>query len=139
MREKIFRYLINKSTKYRIVKPVNHLINSPSLLAVAIITIVFFSYPLFRPFYNPIAWDVLGYYLYLPMAFIYHDIGIHDYSVPDIGTAIYLEDLVWLKEHGYHEADMGGGERSLTAFKNKFYPASSYLSDVFSVVNRSRS
>jgi hypothetical protein len=27
-----------------------------------------------------LSWDVFGYYLYLPSYFIYHDIGIHDYT-----------------------------------------------------------
>ena len=27
------------------------------------------------------SWDVLSYYLYLPLFFIYHDLGIHDYNI----------------------------------------------------------
>lgn len=66
----------------------------------------------------------------------YAAIGLHDYSAEDLGTMLYLEDLVWLKGRGYAEADMGGGEKALTAFKNKFCPASSYKTFVFSVVKK---
>ena len=66
----------------------------------------------------------------------YGAIGIHDYSVDDLGTMLYLEDLMWLKNHGYHEADMGGSEKPLLAFKNKFSPDSFYKNDIFSVVKR---
>ncbi len=64
----------------------------------------------------------------------YGAIGIHDYSVPDLGAMLYLEDLEWLKNHGYWEVDMGGGEKALTAFKNFFLPKSFYKTNVFSVV-----
>jgi hypothetical protein len=64
----------------------------------------------------------------------YGAIGIHDYSIPDLGDMLYLEDLAWLKTHGYTEADMGGGEDALTNFKNKFQPKSFYQTHVFSVV-----
>ena len=30
---------------------------------------------------NILSWDVFGYYLYLPLAFIYHDLGATDFSV----------------------------------------------------------
>lgn len=30
---------------------------------------------------NPIAWDVFGYYLYLPLTFIYHDLGMKNIDV----------------------------------------------------------
>lgn len=64
----------------------------------------------------------------------YGAIGIHDYSSEDLGDMLYLEDLIWLKNHGYAEADMAGGEKALTAFKNKFQPESFYKTHVFSVV-----
>ena len=63
----------------------------------------------------------------------YGAIGIHDYSMPDLGAMLYLEDLVWLKEHGYREADMGGSEKSLAAFKNKFCPQRFYETAIFSI------
>jgi hypothetical protein len=64
----------------------------------------------------------------------YGGVGIHNYSVEDLGTMLYLEDLVWLKEHGYPEADMGGTEKSALPFKKKFGPVSFYKSSIFSVV-----
>jgi hypothetical protein len=66
----------------------------------------------------------------------YGAVGLHDYSVDDLGAALYLEDLIWLKNRGYHEADMGGSEKSLLAFKNKFLPGSFYKNDVFSIVKQ---
>lgn len=63
----------------------------------------------------------------------YGAVGIHDYSVDDLGAMLYLEDLIHLKDRGYREVDMGGGEKSLTAFKNKFCPQSFYKTVVFSV------
>jgi hypothetical protein len=64
----------------------------------------------------------------------YGGVGIHDYSIEDLGRMLYLEDLVWLKIRGYREIDMGGGEKALTEFKNKFIPKSFYKTFVFSVV-----
>lgn len=64
----------------------------------------------------------------------YGALGIHDYSLPDLGDVLYLEDLVWLKSRDYKEADMGGGEEALTNFKNKFQPKSFYKTHIFSVV-----
>lgn len=66
----------------------------------------------------------------------YGAIGIHDYSVPNLGAMLYLEDLEWLKIHGYGEVDMGGGEGALTEFKKEFLPESFYKTHVFSVVKR---
>jgi hypothetical protein len=66
----------------------------------------------------------------------YGALGIHNYSLPDLGDVLYLEDLLWLKEHGYKEADMGGGEGALTSFKSKFYPESFYKTNIFSVVKK---
>ena len=64
----------------------------------------------------------------------YGAIGIHNYSLPDLGDMLYLEDLTWLKDKGYIEADMGGGEEALTNFKNKFQPNLFYKTHIFSVV-----
>ena len=38
----------------------------------------------------------------------YGSLGIHNYHFSDLGDILYLEDLTYLKEHGYKEADMGG-------------------------------
>jgi hypothetical protein len=64
----------------------------------------------------------------------YGAVGIHNYSCDDLGTMLYLEDLVWLKEHGYNETDMGGTETSALPFKKKFGPSSYYKSAIFSIV-----
>ena len=37
-------------------------------------------------------------------------IGVHDYSVKDIRTILYLEDLEWMKSSGYSEVDLQGSE-----------------------------
>jgi len=66
----------------------------------------------------------------------YGAVGIHNYSLPDLGDMLYLEDLAWLKAKGYIEADMGGGEEALTNFKNKFQPVSFYKTHIFSVIKR---
>jgi lysylphosphatidylglycerol synthetase-like protein (DUF2156 family) len=64
-------------------------------------------------------------------------IGIHNYSSPDLGMILYLEDLTWLKEHGYKEVDMGGGEKALTKFKSQFCPARFHKIYFFSVAKKS--
>ena len=66
----------------------------------------------------------------------YGAIGIHDYSIDDLGTMLYLEDMVWLKKRGYREVDMGGSETSALPFKKKFCPQSFYKSAIFSVVKK---
>lgn len=56
-------------------------------LAVSIIIIGYvLSFPFLNGWMNPITWDGFGYYLYLPMTFIYGDLGISDYSVIDTVT-----------------------------------------------------
>ncbi len=37
-------------------------------------------------------------------------VGIHDYSLKDLGTGLWLEDLEWIKRAGYRELDMQGSE-----------------------------
>jgi hypothetical protein len=37
-------------------------------------------------------------------------IGIHDYSLNDLGVILWLEDLKWIKNAGYKELDMQGSE-----------------------------
>ncbi len=46
------------------------------LVAAVIVILNFRESP-----YGLISWDQFGYYLYLPLAFIYHDLGITDYSL----------------------------------------------------------
>jgi hypothetical protein len=66
----------------------------------------------------------------------YGAVGIHDYSLPNLGAMLYLEDLEFLKDAGYREADMGGGEKALTAFKKEFLPESFYKTHIFSVAKK---
>ncbi|TSC91773.1 MAG: hypothetical protein CEN90_237 [Parcubacteria group bacterium Licking1014_17] len=64
----------------------------------------------------------------------YAAIGIHDYSVHDLGLMLYLEDLEWLKKAGYKTVDMGGVEKgSPLDFKKQFLPARYYKTFVFSI------
>jgi len=55
---------------------------NPILKAVLLVIVLFIiiNNLIFFPS-NILCWDVFGYYLYLPLKFIYHDIGIHDESV----------------------------------------------------------
>jgi len=64
----------------------------------------------------------------------YGAVGIHNYAFSGLGDALYLEDLIYLKKQGYTEADMGGGEDELTAFKAKSHPQSYYKTHIFIVI-----
>lgn len=67
----------------------------------------------------------------------YSSIGVHDYSLPDLGVVLYLEDLEWIKSTGYKTADMGGVEvGSPLNFKNQFLPESWYKTFVFSIIKK---
>ena len=63
-------------------------------------------------------------------------VGLHNYALPDLGLMIYLEDLFWLKEHGYQEADMGESDKKLLQFKKQFSITSLYETHFFSVVRK---
>jgi len=49
-----------------------------ALICVALLCIGYIHFPL-----NILCWDVFGYYLYLPLTFIYHDLGLSDRSIID--------------------------------------------------------
>ncbi len=67
----------------------------------------------------------------------YAAVGIHDYSLRDLGLILYLEDLEWIKNNGYKAANMGGIEEGGGLdFKNQFLPESSYKTYTFSIVKR---
>ncbi len=67
----------------------------------------------------------------------YAAVGIHDYSLHDLGLILYLEDLKYIKSAGYKTADMGGVEEGGPLnFKNQFLPESSYKTLVFSVIKK---
>ena len=44
---------------------------------------------------NALSWDVLGYYLYLPATFIYHDIGLQNQEWLDQINSIYHNTETW--------------------------------------------
>ena len=61
-------------------------------------------------------------------------VGIHDYSINDLGLILWLEDLEWIKNAGYKELDMqgdedGGGLR----FKMQFNPVIERKTNTFSI------
>lgn len=60
-------------------------------------------------------------------------IGIHDYSINDLGLILWLEDLEWIKHAGYQELDMQGDEDGGLKFKMQFGPAIERKSDTFSI------
>jgi hypothetical protein len=65
--------------------------------------------------------------------FYYGAVGLHDYSHKDLGHILYLEDLDWIKNAGYKYADMAGGEKELTHYKNLFHPEYWYKTHIFSI------
>lgn len=66
----------------------------------------------------------------------YGAIGLHDYSIQDLGLILFLEDMVWIKEHGFTYVDMGGTEKGGTQYKNQFLPERWYKTFIFSVVKK---
>lgn len=59
---------------------------------------------------------------------------LNDYSLTDLGLILYFETFARLKKKGIQYVDLGGGEKTLTHFKNQFRPERSYETHVFSVV-----
>jgi len=57
--------------------------NRLSLFTVLLVWVSVTLFHIFQPPHKPIAWDTFGYYLYLPMTFIYHDLGIQHKEVID--------------------------------------------------------
>jgi hypothetical protein len=47
-------------------------------------------------------------------------IGIHDFSVKDLGIALMYEDLVWIKNAGYKSCDLEGSDPEKVKFKTQF-------------------
>ncbi|MCX6815834.1 MAG: phosphatidylglycerol lysyltransferase domain-containing protein [Candidatus Aenigmarchaeota archaeon] len=64
----------------------------------------------------------------------YSQLGLHDYSVEDIGEYLYIEDLTFLKNAGFDFADFGGSGKDLLAFKRKFLPTFVYKTIEFSIL-----
>ncbi len=64
-------------------------------------------------------------------------IGIHDYSVKEIGLIMYLEDIEWMKNAGYKFYDMqGSGDDGGLKFKMQFEPTIERKTDTFSILSR---
>ena len=60
--------------------------------------------------------------------------GIHDYSLTDLGLMLWLEDLEWIKKAGYKALDMQGSEDDGgLKFKMQFNPVIERKTDTFSV------
>lgn len=61
-------------------------------------------------------------------------IGLHDYSVKDLGAVLYLEDLDWIKNAGYKELDLQGSEdeRELKV-KTQYGAVTERKTDTFSI------
>jgi len=63
--------------------------NILSFYAVLLVWFFVIIIHILNPFYNPISWDAFGYYLYLPLTFIYHDLGLQHKEVIDHIFALY--------------------------------------------------
>ena len=64
-------------------------------------------------------------------------IGIHDYSIKDLGVISWLEDLEWIKKHNYKEVDLQGTENNQELkFKMQFGPIIERKTDCFSIIRR---
>ncbi|PIR41835.1 MAG: hypothetical protein COV30_01430 [Candidatus Yanofskybacteria bacterium CG10_big_fil_rev_8_21_14_0_10_37_15] len=61
-------------------------------------------------------------------------IGIHNYSLKDLGTILWLEDLEWIKNAGYEELDMQGDEEGGgLKFKMRFGSSIDRKTDTFCI------
>ncbi|MEX2090636.1 MAG: phosphatidylglycerol lysyltransferase domain-containing protein [Candidatus Paceibacterota bacterium] len=60
-------------------------------------------------------------------------VGIHDYSLKDLGLILWLEDLTWIKNAGYKELDMQGSEGGGLKFKMQFRPVIERRTDTFCI------
>lgn len=60
-------------------------------------------------------------------------IGLHDFSTKDLGIALILEDLEWIKNKGYKTCDLEGSEEESLGlkFKAQFKPSTSYKTYTF--------
>lgn len=48
-------------------------------------------------------------------------VGTHDFSVKDLGVALLMEDLVWIKDAGYKICDLEGSDPPALRFKTQFF------------------
>ena len=64
-------------------------------------------------------------------------VGLHDYSVKDLGNILYLEDLEWVKNAGYKELDMQGSEYEWELKQKTQYGAViERKTDTFSIIKK---
>lgn len=64
-------------------------------------------------------------------------VGIHDYSIRDLGLILWLEDLDWIKNAGYKELDMQGSEDDGgLKFKMQFNPTIERKTDTFCITRK---
>lgn len=49
-------------------------------------------------------------------------IGIHDFSIKDLGIILLMEDLIWIKQSGYKTCDLEGSDPQALRFKTQFFP-----------------
>lgn len=64
-------------------------------------------------------------------------IGIHDYSIKEIGLIMYLEDIEWMKNAGYKFYDMqGSADDGGLKFKMQFNPVIERKTDTFSIIRK---
>ena len=48
-------------------------------------------------------------------------IGLHDFSIKDLGLALLMEDLEWIKRGGYKTCDLEGSDPPALRFKTQFF------------------
>lgn len=48
-------------------------------------------------------------------------VGTHDFSVKDLGVALLMEDLEWIKKAGYKTCDLEGSDPPALRFKTQFF------------------
>ncbi len=64
-------------------------------------------------------------------------VGIHDFSAKDLGLALLIEDLEWIKKAGYRTCDLEGSEPEALKFKMQFLPERTYKTYTFYLVKHS--
>jgi len=66
----------------------------------------------------------------------YSAIVLHNYSLQGLGEAIYIDNLIFLKNRGYQHLNIGGGHKEDLVFKNKFHPESFYKTHYFCIIKK---
>lgn len=60
-------------------------------------------------------------------------IGVHDYSIKELGLVLWLEDFDWVKNAGHKEMDLQGDEGGGLKFKMQFNPTIERKTDTFCI------